>query len=161
MSSERSGAAPPAAIDVEVGRTVARLGRQVEAALAGVDLTIAQYRVLIQLNEGAQAASSLADRLVVSRPTLTAVVEGLTQRGLVKRQKSRDDRRWVSLALTEQGRRSLALADDVVQLRLAAIVAELSESQAAMAISGVAQWRVGMDKSRARRANERQARADG
>ena len=72
---------PPA-----LGRVVARLARQVELALATVDLTLPQYRVLILLGEGKEAASALADKLAVSRPSVTGVVDGLVARGLVQRE---------------------------------------------------------------------------
>src|SRR5262249_10526085 len=62
---------------LEPGRIVARLARQIEVALAKVDLTLSQYRVLIHLCEGREAASGLADKLAVSRPSITGVVDGL------------------------------------------------------------------------------------
>ena len=77
----------------------------------------------MQLGEGAEAASSLAAKLAVSRPSATAVVEGLVQRGLVDRQQSADDRRRVSVTLTDSGARVLAEADEVVRARLAEILA--------------------------------------
>ena len=133
------------------GRTVARLSRQVEIALAKVDLTTAQYRALVQLGDGAEASSSLAAKLAVSRPSATAVVEGLVQRGLVDRQHSGDDRRRVSLTLTEAGRRALAAADDAVRARLADILAESGPGESVLAVEGVAQWGEAMDAHRIRK----------
>jgi long-chain acyl-CoA synthetase len=133
------------------GRTVARLSRQVEIALAKIDLTTAQYRALVQLGDGAEASSSLAAKLAVSRPSATAVVEGLVQRGLVDRQHSGDDRRRVSVTLTEPGRRALAAADDVVQARLADILAESGPSESVLAVEGVAHWGEAMDAHRIRK----------
>src|SRR6202035_5052130 len=59
------------------------LSKRVEVALAQVELTLPQYRVLGILAEGAAAASGLADRLAVRRPSITALIDGLVARGLV------------------------------------------------------------------------------
>src|ERR1700751_4376616 len=64
------------------GRVAAWLSKRVEVALATVDLTLPQFRVLGILAEGASAASGLADRLAVRRPSITALIDGLVARGL-------------------------------------------------------------------------------
>lgn len=151
MTVESSGLAERSGLDVAVGRTVARLGRQVEVALAGVDLTIAQYRALTQLSEGAEAASSLAAKLAVSRPSATAVVEGLVERGLVGRRYFAEDRRRVSVYLTDDGWRVLGLADDAVGAKLAEVLTQLSSRRAERAISGIAEWGRAMDVNKARK----------
>ncbi len=73
------------------------MARQVELAVATVDLTLAQYRVLGVLGEGREAASRLADKLGVSRPSVTGVVDGLVVRGLVCRDPDAGDRRRVDV----------------------------------------------------------------
>jgi long-chain acyl-CoA synthetase len=100
------------------GRVIARLARHVEVALATVDLTLPQYRVLIHLAEGKHAASGLADKLAVSRPSVTGVVDGLVARGLVRREHDSADRRRVAHELTDAGRLLLAAADAEVQRRM-------------------------------------------
>jgi long-chain acyl-CoA synthetase len=159
--STRDEGAPE--LGTATGRTVARLGRQVEIALAKVDLTNAQYRALVQLGEGAEASSSLAAKLAVSRPSATAVVEGLVQRGLVDRRHSADDRRRVSVTLTEAGRDVLAAADAAVKARLDEILAESGPGESTLAVEGVAQWGHAMDNHRMRRrraAEEQKAQAE-
>ena len=128
---------------------MARLGRHVEVALSRVDLTTAQYRALVQLDEGAEAPSSLATQLAVTKPSITGVVEGLLQRGLVDRTASTEDRRRISVDLTDEGRRVLALADQAVGARLDEILAEIDDHQAALA--GLERWRAAMDAHRLRR----------
>ncbi|MBO0822681.1 MAG: MarR family transcriptional regulator [Actinobacteria bacterium] len=134
-----------------MGRTVARLGRHVEIALARVDLTIAQYRALTQLSEGAEASSSLAAKLAVSRPSATAVVEGLVERGLVDRRHSVEDRRRVSVNLTDAGWRVLSAADEAVGAKLAEVLTVVGARQAAHAVNGIMQWGRAMDANRARK----------
>jgi len=103
---------------VHPGRTIARMARQVECAVATADLTLAQYRVLGILGEGREAASALAEKLAVSRPSVTGVVDGLVARGLVHRGPADGDRRRVDIDLTAAGRELLAAADDAVDARL-------------------------------------------
>ena len=148
MDTERPAGSGPLA-----GRTVARLGRHVEVALSRVDLTAAQYRALVQLDEGAEAPTSLATELAVTKPSITGVVEGLLQRGLVDRTASVQDRRRISVNLTDEGRRVLGMADQAVNARLDEILAEIGDPQAALA--GLERWRVAMDALRLRRRRER------
>ena len=75
-----------------IGWTVARLARQVEVALATLELSPAQYRMLVQIARGTDASSSLAQKLAVSAPSVTSVVETLVQRGAVERAHSAADR---------------------------------------------------------------------
>jgi len=103
------------------GRTIARLARQVELAVAGVDLTLSQYRVLGILGDGREAASALAEKLAVSRPSVTGVVDGLVARGLVRRDQGDCDRRRIDVDLTAAGRELLARADAAVDERMARI----------------------------------------
>ena len=120
-------------LSLRAGRVGARLARQVEVGLAQVELSLSQYRTLMFLDEGSAAASALADHLAVSRPSVTAVVDGLVGRGLVERKHDDEgDRRRVDHRLTEQGRRVLCQADDAVEARLREIAGHLSgEGQAA------------------------------
>jgi len=139
------------------GRVVARLARQVELALATVDLTLPQYRVVILLGEGQEAASALAEKLAVSRPSVTGVVDGLVARGLVERHHDRDDRRRVGHELTAEGRRLLEAADAEIERRLSEIAA-YRPGMAAAAFAGLRPWREALDAYRAAR---RAARAGG
>ena len=65
------------------GRVAARLAKVVERSLHELDLSLAQYRLLGNLADGPSQASTLAERLIVSRPSVTALADGLVERGLV------------------------------------------------------------------------------
>ena len=67
------------------GRVTAWLSKRVEFALAQMDLTLPQYRVLGILAEGSAAASRLADRLAVRPSSITAIIDGLEAKGFVDR----------------------------------------------------------------------------
>jgi long-chain acyl-CoA synthetase len=141
-----------------VGWTAARLARQVEVALAALDLSPAQYRMLVQIARGTDASSSLAQKLAVSAPSVTAVVDGLVQRGAVERAHSVEDRRRIALALTGPGRALLAAAEDALQARLGAIAGELEDGDlVASALGALSLWGEALDRARAKREAARRA----
>ncbi len=129
-------------------RTVARLARFVEVALAGSDLSMPQYRLLSLLSEGSVNASTLARRLVVSRPSVTALVDGLVARGLVERGTDPADRRHVTHLVTPQGHEVLARADRTAAGRLQDLSAHLSPDDVPAARAGLAAWGRALDSYR-------------
>jgi DNA-binding MarR family transcriptional regulator len=139
-----------------IGWTVARLARQVEVALATLELSPAQYRMLVQIARGTDASSSLAQKLAVSAPSVTSVVEALVQRGAVERAHSAADRRRIALALTEYGRDLLGSAEEALQERLQGIADELAdEALVSGAMSAMSIWGEALDRARARRHAQR------
>jgi len=139
-----------------IGWTVARLARQVEVALSPLELSPAQYRMLVQIARGTDASSSLAQKLAVSAPSVTSVVEALVQRGAVERAHSAADRRRIALALTEYGRGLLGSAEEALQERLQDIVEELAdEALVSSAMSAMSIWGDALDRARARRHAQR------
>jgi long-chain acyl-CoA synthetase len=130
----------------------------VELALVEVDLSLPQYRILILLDEGKVAASALADRLAVSRPSVTAVVDGLVTRGLVERHHDPGDRRRVGHDLTAEGRRLLKMGDGSVDRRLSEIASILAEAEtqasAELAFKGLECWRSALDTYRTEKHRE-------
>lgn len=130
------------------GRTAARLARQLELALAEVDLSLPQYRILILLDEGKVEASALADKLAVSRPSVTAVVDGLVTRGLVERLHDSGDRRRVGHDITPEGRLVLQSADESVEGRLSAIASIIEKRESKAAFEGLDCWRQALDTYR-------------
>jgi len=122
------------------GRVAAWLSKRVEVALGTVDLTLPQFRVLGLLAEGSSAASGLADRLAVRRPSITALVDGLVARGLVDGRQEDSYRRRVALRLTKDGERILAEADRAVDDYLVAIAGHLPSKDEAMALRSLELW---------------------
>ena len=116
---------PPASREIPA-RAAAKLARQITIPLTDHDLSLSQYRVLVFLDEGGAAPSDLADRLSVSRPSITALMDGLDERGLVERHRDPDDGRRVVHHLTAAGRRTLAVADQAVADRLTRLGAHVN-----------------------------------
>jgi long-chain acyl-CoA synthetase len=108
-------------------RVLARLSRIVESSLGEADLSLPQYRLLAFLSQGDWAASALADRLDVSRPSITSLVDGLVKRGLVERRPSTDDRRRIDHVLTPTGRTALEAADVSADAAIAMVFADLPD----------------------------------
>ncbi|HEY1340736.1 MAG TPA: MarR family winged helix-turn-helix transcriptional regulator [Bryobacteraceae bacterium] len=68
--------------------------------------------------EGPLAATTLADALAVQPSTLSILVDRLERRGLVRRIRSREDRRFVELGLTPKGEELAGRAPEAAQGRL-------------------------------------------
>ena len=120
---QASGQDPASDADPQVvaaARAAAKLARQVTIPLGEVGLSLPQYRVLAFLDEGEAAPSDLAGRLSVSRPSITALMDGLITRGLVERRPDADDGRRVHHHLTDDGSDILQQADKAVGDRLVA-----------------------------------------
>ena len=125
---------------VAAARAAAKLARQVTIPLGQVGLSLPQYRVLAFLDEGDAAPSDLAGRLSVSRPSITALMDGLVTRGLVERRPDPDDGRRVSHHLTEDGRSTLHSADRAVGDRLAAIGTHVHAGDSTRLIASLARF---------------------
>jgi len=66
---------------------------------------------LALVDEGGERASQLADLLAVAKPTITAVVDGLVERGLLERTSVQGDRRSIRLTLTKGGTQALRVIE--------------------------------------------------
>jgi DNA-binding MarR family transcriptional regulator len=86
---------------VEAVRAIARASRVLERASSEVSL--AHYRVLAAIASGDERASRIADRLALGKPTISAAVDALCQRGLLERTGLEGDQRVVALRLTPDG----------------------------------------------------------
>jgi long-chain acyl-CoA synthetase len=128
----------------------ARLAKQVERALGEVDLSLAQFRLLANLSEGPSGASALAERLIVTKPSVTALADGLVERGLVERRQAPGDRRSVIHVLTDKGSLVVAEADAAIDQRLASVAEELAEGEQKRAFAGLRAWEKALDRTRER-----------
>jgi DNA-binding MarR family transcriptional regulator len=129
-------------------RTLARLARQLELGAATAELSLSQYRVLMILDSGQEAASSLADQLAVSRPSITGVVDGLVSRDLVCRHNVDGDRRRVDVRLTPAGAQALLGAEAEIQRRLAAIAEHMESADPDGPFATLAPWRAALNAYR-------------
>ena len=101
-------------------------------------LTPSQLIVLqIVAREGEPGAGAIAEAARLSQATVTALLDKLEARGLVTRNRGSQDRRRVSVELTQEGRRALADMPDVLQDRFAARFEKLADWEQASIIAGL------------------------
>ncbi|MET0627101.1 MAG: MarR family transcriptional regulator [Acidimicrobiia bacterium] len=96
--------------------TLARMARVLERACT--DITLPQYRLLAFISRGEERASNLAERLALTRPTVSATIDTLVERALLERTAIDTDRRAVRLTITPEGRRSMDGAEAAMRSRL-------------------------------------------
>ncbi len=103
-------------------RLLARLARVAEQACQASGISLPQYRLLVSVSGQPQRPSELATRVGVSRPTLTSLVDGLEQAGLLQRFPVPNDRRGIQLVVTDAGSEALARADRSLTERMLELV---------------------------------------
>ncbi|HZY88019.1 MAG TPA: MarR family transcriptional regulator [Gemmataceae bacterium] len=107
------------------GSTSARLN----GLLADAGVTESQFAVLDALYHlGAMHQCQLAEKLQRTGGNITLVVDNLEKRGLVRRQREAEDRRFITVHLTPAGQR---LVTQVLPRHVANIVAQLAVLTAA------------------------------
>jgi DNA-binding MarR family transcriptional regulator len=101
-------------------------------------LSVPQFRALCLLSQFPTASVSLvAEHLGSSTPSASRLVTGLVSRGFVTRKACRDDRRQVTLVMTQRGKSVLAAAQQATQDRLAEQMEQLSPEQRAAIASAM------------------------
>ena len=98
--------------------------------LAGESLSVSQFAVLEALyHVGPLCLSDLAHKILKTSGNLTMVVGNLEKNGLVTRQQSAEDRRFVSVAITEKGRKLMGRVFPGHLERIVALMNRLSPAQ--------------------------------
>ena len=123
----------PSADLPRAARALTLAARALERAAAARDLTLAQFRVLALVAAGDERSTLLAERLAVAKPTITAVVDGLVERGFVAREAVVGDRRSIRVALTPAGLRALRAAEEEMGEALARIFEHARDPEAIVA----------------------------
>ena len=97
---------PPAEIPIGllVSATAKLLSREFDAALAAVGGSRPTWLVLLSLKtEGHRTQGELADAVGIRQPTLSHHLDGLERDGLVRRERTADNRRVQRVTVTEAG----------------------------------------------------------
>ncbi|HET8705321.1 MAG TPA: MarR family transcriptional regulator [Pseudomonadales bacterium] len=66
-------------------------------------ISVEQFHILRHIRKGFQSVSELAEVRQISRSAVSQAVDSLVEKGLVTRQQSTQDRRYVRLELTQSG----------------------------------------------------------
>ena len=96
-------------------RSLVRLSRVAQWECERTGITLPQYRALLNVSLGTRRASELADFAAVSRPAVTALVNGLVELGLLRRKAVPADGRGVPLVATAKGRRAVGRAERALE----------------------------------------------
>jgi DNA-binding MarR family transcriptional regulator len=120
-TSGTTGSHAPDETAIAAVRGLARVSRMLEKA--STELSLANYRVLAAIGSGDERASRVGRNLALGKPTVSATVDSLCQRGLVSRSSVGDDHRAVALKLTVEGRAVL----DRVERAMVERLVDLSE----------------------------------
>jgi MarR family 2-MHQ and catechol resistance regulon transcriptional repressor len=94
-------------------RTYVKLIRAAESVtnrahrhLAATGLTPSQFGVIeALLHLGPCCQKELAEKILKTSGNITLVIDNLEKRGLVRRRRDEDDRRYITVSLTEEGER--------------------------------------------------------
>jgi DNA-binding MarR family transcriptional regulator len=97
----------------EAVRTLARLARLLERR-CGEELSLAHFRVLAAVADGDERASRVAERLTLGKPAVSAAVDALVTRGLLRRCEVESDQRAIRLEVTADGRETLDRAESAM-----------------------------------------------
>lgn len=94
-------------------------------------------RLMVILAEGPHNLTELAEKQVVSLPTMSSSISRLVERGLVKRVRVPHDRRMVLIELTPAGRSALEEMMRSVEGRVADMLASLSVGECDQLLAGL------------------------
>ena len=117
-------------------RTADVLFDQIGQLLRPLGVSSAGGLVLGQLRDhGSMSPSELGERLIVTRATVTGVVDSLERRGYVRRTPNPDDRRGIIIELTPAGFEACAEVRRIIHKQEREWMAALTEDELATYIS--------------------------
>jgi MarR family 2-MHQ and catechol resistance regulon transcriptional repressor len=113
-------------------RAATMAATRVEDAVHPFGLSASQYGVLDTLQQrGPVHQQELAEALGRSKAQMTAIIDALESRGMVRRERHAVDRRFISVYLTDAGRKMLSEAAPARTDAIVSLMRELSGDQRA------------------------------
>jgi DNA-binding MarR family transcriptional regulator len=116
--------------------TIPHYARSVRAVLNDLDeterITLAQLRALqaiAKIGNPGTLNTTLARQIGVAAPSMTAMIDGLVERGLVDRSIDPNNRRQVIILLTEAGQSRLAALENAITERISEALSVLALDQ--------------------------------
>ena len=110
MGSKTKPSRPPAPLEERIFlallKTADALGLEAEQLVRSVNLTGTQYNVLRILRGAGPdglACGEIGERMITHDPDITRLLDRMEKRGLITRERQKDDRRVVKTRITAQG----------------------------------------------------------
>lgn len=100
-----------------------------ERFIEGVQLTRTQLEIVMILTERSQTTRQLSTRLFITQSAVTQTIDTLVRRGLVERHPDAQDRRSVTLSLSEEGRGFTRRIRQLKRHHIKALLETLSASE--------------------------------
>ena len=115
---------------VKLMRASESLTARIHRNLAEVDLSISQFGTLEALYHlGPMPQVEIGKKLLKSSGNMTLVIDNLEKRGLVRRERSKEDRRYFTVHLTEAGKKLISEFFPAHAERIAAEMSVLTPSE--------------------------------
>ncbi len=103
---------------------------RVSRSMSAAALTISQFGVLeALLHKGPLCQRDIAAKILKSTGNITMVIDNLEKRGLVRRERDSQDRRYLTVHLTDAGRELVANVFAGVESSIVTEMAALSEDE--------------------------------
>ena len=96
---------PKSGVGGLLSRVKAKLVDGLDAELAPLDISAAQYVILVNLANGVDSSSSLCRSVSYDPGAMTRMLDRLERKNLIRRVRCSEDRRVARLALTEEGKK--------------------------------------------------------
>jgi len=103
-----------------------------------IEISIPQFRTLVFINRRSGASlSDAAEHMGLTLPSMSAMIDGLVSRNLVMRRTDPQDRRRMTLTLTERGRTTLQKARESTLAYLNELLKSASAADRAVLVKGM------------------------
>ena len=111
-------------------RAAESVTNRVSSSMSAADLTVSQFGVLEALHhKGPLCQRDIAAKILKSSGNITMVIDNLEKRGLVRRERDSQDRRYLTVYLTDVGSALIAKAFPIVEPSIVTEMADLSADE--------------------------------
>jgi DNA-binding MarR family transcriptional regulator len=136
-------------------RSIVSLYREFEQVARKADISLGQYRTLLYLRAGPRNAGAIAAAGEIKKPTVSALLNGLRDKGWIETAADPDDARVTQVVLTPAGRARMAAFELELAARIDPLLAGL-DRDAFYAVLSAAAGAVRLNTEERQREVERQ-----
>ncbi|AHC52132.1 MarR family transcriptional regulator [Sulfolobus acidocaldarius SUSAZ] len=121
--------------------TIAKINRafqrELNKKLAKLNISYLDHLVLRGIKDGPKPMVELANKYLVTQASITSTVDKLEDMGLVRRERSQDDRRLVLIYITEKGKEVMEEGFKIYRELSEEIMKELKDNQVKSLLEGL------------------------